>query len=47
MLGEAIPAAMPNRLIVAVDAFAFADPEVAAALHPMLEKLKALIGDCL
>lgn len=45
MLGEAIPSALPNRLIVAADAFAFADPEVAAALHPMLETLKALLGN--
>src|SRR5262252_9380020 len=26
MLGEPIPSALPNRLIIAVDAFAFADP---------------------
>jgi amidase len=45
MLGEAIPSALPNRLIVASDAFAFADPEVAEALQPMLEKLKRLIGE--
>ncbi len=43
MLGEAIPAALPSRLIIAVDAFAFADPEVAAALQPMVERLQALI----
>src|ERR1700720_3045102 len=30
MLGEPIPPALPDRLIVAVDAFAFADPEVGA-----------------
>src|SRR6266568_8727715 len=45
MLGEAIAAALPSRLIIAVDAFAFADPEVAAALRPMVERLQALIGD--
>jgi amidase len=44
MLGEAIPSDLPSRLIVAADAFAFADTEVAEALHPMLETLKALIG---
>ncbi|HEY3912071.1 MAG TPA: amidase [Stellaceae bacterium] len=48
MLGEAIPSAppdqLPDQLIVAVDAFAFADAEVAAALQPMLERLKALMG---
>src|SRR5216117_2166173 len=32
MLGEAISAARPQRLIVAVDAFGFADAETAAAL---------------
>ncbi len=45
MLDEAIPSALPNRLIVAVDAFAFADPEVGDALRPMVERLKALIGN--
>jgi len=45
MLGEAIPAALPGRLIVAVDAFGFADAEVKAALQPMVRKLAALIGD--
>jgi amidase len=45
MLDEAIPAVLPTRLIVAVDAFAFADPEVTEALQPMVEKLKALVGE--
>src|SRR5947208_5591053 len=45
MLGEAIPAALPSRLIIAVDAFAFADPEVDAALRPVRERLRALIGE--
>src|SRR6516165_1721950 len=45
MLGEAIPTALPRRLIIACDAFAFADPEVAAALQPMVERLRVLIGD--
>src|SRR6201996_3414631 len=31
LLGEAIPDALPTRLIVAVDAFAFAEPEVVEA----------------
>src|SRR6478735_5872506 len=31
LLGEAIPTVLPRRLIVAVDAFAFADPEGGAA----------------
>ena len=45
MLEEAIPTALPRRLIIAIDAFAFADPEVGAALQPMVERLHALIGD--
>jgi amidase len=45
LLGEAIPSsAPPNRLIVASDAFAFATPETAAALQPIVERLAALIG---
>src|SRR6476619_5989222 len=44
MLGEPIPSALPSRLIVAVDAFGFAEPEVAAALRPMVDRLAALIG---
>src|SRR3954454_15573405 len=44
MLGEAIPDALPNRLIVATDAFALAEPETAAALQPLVEKLGALLG---
>src|SRR5580765_8564278 len=35
MLGEAIPDALPTRLVVASDAFALADPETTAALEPM------------
>jgi amidase len=45
MLSEAIPQALPSRLVVAGDAFAFADPEVAEALQPMVERLKALVGE--
>ena len=45
LLGEAIPDALPTRLIVAVDAFGFADPGVAAALAPAVERLADLIGD--
>src|SRR6266403_2953483 len=39
MLGEPIPSALPDRLIVAVDAFGFADTNVAAALQPVVAKL--------
>jgi amidase len=45
LLGEAIPDALPTRLIVAVDAFSFADAAVADALRPMVERLAKLIGD--
>src|SRR6476469_7603973 len=44
LLGEPIPDALPSRLVVAVAAFGFADPDVAAALRPMVERLAALIG---
>ena len=45
MLDEAIPSALPERLIIAADAFAFADPETCAAVTPMIERLKTLIGN--
>jgi amidase len=45
MLGEAIPPSRPSRLIVAVDAFGFAEPETAAALRPLMERLGKLAGD--
>jgi amidase len=35
---------LPSQLIVAVDAFGFADAEVAAALRPMVDRLAGLIG---
>ena len=43
MLGEPIPATLPTKLIVAVDAFGFADAETAAALQPMVRKLSSLV----
>jgi amidase len=45
MLGEEIPAALPHRLIVAADAFAFAEPETAAALQPIVSRLARLVGE--
>ena len=45
LLGEAIPAALPTKLIVAVDAFGFADADVADALQPMVKRLGALVGN--
>ncbi|MBX9947367.1 MAG: amidase [Reyranella sp.] len=44
LLGEAIPARLPTQLVVAVDAFGFADAEVAAALQPMVKRLAAVVG---
>jgi len=45
MLGEPIPAERPTTLIVAVDAFGLADPEVAAALQPMVRTLSSLVRE--
>src|SRR6266403_3286318 len=45
MLGEAIPDQLPQRLVVATDAFALADPEAAAALEPMVARLRALVDE--
>lgn len=44
LLGEDIPTAMPERMIVAVDAFGFAGVEVRAALLPMIGRLGELTG---
>jgi len=45
MLGESIPATLPTRLVVAVDAFGLADAETTAALQPMVQALAALMKD--
>ncbi len=45
LLGEAVPPDLPARLVVAVDAFGFADPETAAALQPMVRALSALVKE--
>jgi amidase len=44
MLGEAIPTRLPTRLVVAVDAFGFADADVAEALQPMVKRLATIVG---
>lgn len=44
LLREAPATALPTTLLIAVDAFGFADPAVAAALRPMVERLSRLIG---
>ncbi len=45
LLSEAIGPALPTRLVVATDAFGFAEPATAAALQPMLDRLKRIIPD--
>src|SRR6266481_5466844 len=45
LLGEAIPDALPTRLVIATDAFALADPETAAALEPVVARLRGLVGE--
>jgi len=45
MLGEPIPDELPRRLLIATDAFAFADTETAAMLQPLVARLGKLIGD--
>ena len=45
MLGEAIPATRPTRLVVAIDAFGFADPETSEALQPMVRALAAMMKE--
>ena len=44
MLGEAVPDALPTRLLVTTDTFAFAEDTVAEALAPLVDRLAALIG---
>ncbi|MDP3602676.1 MAG: amidase [Bosea sp. (in: a-proteobacteria)] len=44
LLSEA-PGALPTRLLIATDAFAFADPEVTEALQPVLARLSRIVGE--
>ncbi len=44
VFGAAVPAQLPTRLIVAIDAFGFADGNVREALEPMVARLGKLIG---
>jgi amidase len=43
LLGEK-PGPLPTKLLIAVDAFSFADPDVAVALRPIVEKLERIVG---
>jgi amidase len=45
MLGEAIADALPSRLLIAGDAFALAEPATAAALAPLVARLRQLVGE--
>lgn len=45
LLQEETPRVLPTRLIVATDAFGFAEPATAAALEPLVARLKRLIPD--
>src|SRR5499427_2317722 len=45
MLDEVVPTALPRRLVIAVDAFGFADAETAAALQPLVAKLSGLVRE--
>ena len=45
LFDEAVPHALPTRLVIATDAFGFADEQVQAALQPMLKRLSSLIGE--
>jgi amidase len=44
MLGEPITTSLPTKLVIAVDAFGFADAETTTALQPMVQKLSALVA---
>ncbi|MGG5817938.1 amidase [Falsiroseomonas sp. HW251] len=45
LLSEAIGPALPTKLVIATDAFGFAEPSTAAALQPLLGKLTRLVPD--
>jgi len=45
LLGEPIPVSLPTRLVLAVDAFGFADADTAAALSPMVRRLSTLVRE--
>ncbi len=44
LFGSDLPVALPGQLLVATDAFGFADDDVQQALAPAVERLAALIG---
>ena len=44
LFGRAMPESLPTTLLVATDAFGFAEPAVQAALMPLVERLGGLVG---
>ena len=44
LFSEQTPTTLPHTLLVATDAFGFADPAVAEALAPMVDRLAAIVG---
>ena len=44
LFGAPCPKTLPNKLVVATDAFGLADSDVTAALQPMVHRLAALLG---
>ena len=44
LFGAKLPSALPTTLLVASDAFGFADEAVAAALMPLVERVAGLLG---
>ena len=44
VFGTSVPTVLPTRLLVATDAFGFADPDVAAALQPILARLGSIVA---
>jgi len=45
LLGEAVPDTLPTRLVITTDTFGFADPDVVAALGPLVARLSMLVKD--
>src|SRR5215813_10358356 len=45
LLGEAIPTQLPTRLIIAADAFGFADAGTRAALEPLVRALSSMMKE--
>ena len=45
LFDEQIPTTLPTNLVVATDAFGFADEDVQTALQPMVNRLAGLIGE--